>query len=95
MICEINDFDEFGFIASCEGLVYVMVELCPLGSLENYLREHRVGFVNEFEAEYCNRPTRASYWTTTDFLKTSDLLKWSIQVASAMDYLDKKNVNFV
>jgi hypothetical protein len=80
---------------SCTGLVYVMVELCPLGSLENYLREHRVGFVNEFEAEYCNGPMRTSYLTTTDLLKTSDLLRWSIQIASAMDYLDKKNVKFI
>ncbi|XP_035711954.1 vascular endothelial growth factor receptor kdr-like isoform X2 [Folsomia candida] len=76
-----------------KGIVYVLVELCPLGNLETHLKNNRQNFVNEM-CDYLNNPLGASVGSSSSIrpLNTSNLLKWSVQIASAMQYLEMKHV---
>jgi len=111
------------------GALFVFVELCPLGNLENYLRSHREEYLDEISAmHYCNTPEQVRYlWTkisrrcwlfallgwlqrqclnllciiyfvfyslliSSNGIRTKNLLTWSIQMCSGMDYLSSKKV---
>ncbi|CAG7834611.1 unnamed protein product [Allacma fusca] len=79
------------------GQIFIVVEYCEKGTLENYLRSRRSGFVNKFlPARPCNEVAESIYENFSTMgagaLSTVDLLRWSIQVAKGMEYLSENNL---
>lgn len=87
------------------GKIYVVVEFCPLGSVFNYLRANRAIFdttgggygINfNIKSVGCNQVFLShSGYVGTNLLAvptTHDLIKWSMQTASGMEYISSKGV---
>lgn len=78
------------------GLVYVVVEFCQFGSLEEYLKKHRGTFFDEFRSSMANicsaRTAPVSYVRLECLVKTSDLIIWAYQITNAMEYLASRKI---
>ncbi|ODM92202.1 Vascular endothelial growth factor receptor 1 [Orchesella cincta] len=72
--------------------VYVVVEHCQFGCLEEYLRQHRGTFFDEFGSGVARCASPASYVMLQSLVKTSDLIIWAYQITKAMEYLASKKV---
>lgn len=75
----------------------MVVEFCQFGSLEEYLRQHRGTFFDEFHARgianNCGaRKAAVSYVRLECLVKTSDLIIWAYQIANAMEYLSSRKI---
>lgn len=68
------------------GEIYVMVEFCSLGSLDNYLRAMR-----ETLSEHSG--INNSYVNMIDQDSTSELIYFSFQIARGMEYLSYRKVS--
>ncbi|CAG7815389.1 unnamed protein product [Allacma fusca] len=74
-----------------ERIVYVIVELSPLGNLESFLKSHRTTYVN-FVVNNKIVKTELPYVNVIKRVTTLDFVNWCHQIASGMEYLSKKKV---
>ncbi|CAG7719737.1 unnamed protein product [Allacma fusca] len=78
-----------------EGRAYVLVEYCPMGSLESYLRE-KPYCINDITPDYVNMVNTDSgeemLSTMDDIISRKDLVSWAIQIARGMQHLQNKKV---
>lgn len=79
------------------GDVSVIVEYCEFGNLEEYLRNHRGTFYDEFTptiaANFRNGMRATPRYVRLECqVKTSDLIKWAHQIAKGMAYLVERKV---
>ncbi|CAG7827750.1 unnamed protein product [Allacma fusca] len=77
-----------------EGRAYVMVEFCPFGSLESFLRKNRKNFCRQmFSGDYANScsPT-GDVKVNVQYFSGQTLSSWSHQIALGMQYLEEKKV---
>jgi len=66
------------------GRVFLFEELCPLGSVESYLKANKSLLLNECSIEdLCSEP---------DSLNLSHLQSWSLQTAQGMRYLSEHKI---
>lgn len=75
--------------------IYVVVEFCPFGCVMNYLRANRGLFIDSVHPREIQLAKRNCPYTTSSGLggpTTYDLIKWSMQTASGMEYISNKNV---
>ncbi|CAL8118447.1 unnamed protein product [Orchesella dallaii] len=70
------------------GIVYVATELCSNSSLEKYLRINKTSYANIDTTRYVASPPGLPSPVITD----SQLLQWSVDIASAMEYISSRNV---
>lgn len=73
----------------------LLVEYCPYGNLHNFLLKNRERFECQLdpftgEINYKNIKDQQDYTDTS--ITTSDLIKWSYQVACGMEYLSSQKV---
>lgn len=78
----------FGLCTLCAHEVQLVLEFCPLGSLLCYLREHRKDEIldanNQHEESSLVQGRRAEW--------VLNMTKWTLDVASGLEYLSSKNV---
>ncbi|ODM99387.1 Vascular endothelial growth factor receptor 2 [Orchesella cincta] len=73
------------------GNVYIFVELCTNGSMENYLRNNRHKFIcRDKQSNYQN--SESVRLQSKGYFDNLTLTKWSFDVACAMEYLSSKKV---
>ncbi|CAL8122848.1 unnamed protein product [Orchesella dallaii] len=73
------------------GNVYIFVELCANGSMEHYLRNNRHKFVcRDKQSNYQNSESVRLH--SEGYFDNMTLVKWSFDVASALEYLSSKKV---
>ncbi len=70
------------------GVVYVATELCPLGSLKDYLREAEKA--GNLDGRYSAGPDTVIESLTT--VKIHEMVQWSYEIACGMEYLAEKHV---
>jgi len=80
-----------------EGSVFVFLEMCAFGSLENFLRSNRHHLLPDESPPYAQfsilSPDEIELSEAADaMLSIKDLYIWSYQIAQGMDYLSSKNV---
>ncbi|CAG7829131.1 unnamed protein product [Allacma fusca] len=76
-----------------EGRVYVLVEFCPLGSIESFLRNNSYNFSDDLYAnDYVSGRCVRRRSVTAIQLNRKDLIHWSFQIVKGMQYLEDKKV---
>ncbi|CAG0886128.1 unnamed protein product [Darwinula stevensoni] len=77
------------------GNLMVIVEYCPFGSLDGYLRTHADCFINQIDSETGqikrDIPIPSSEKPNIA-LTTSDLISWAFQIAEGMKYLASRKM---
>ncbi|ODM92143.1 Platelet-derived growth factor receptor alpha [Orchesella cincta] len=81
------------FILIFTGEVYVCVEYCANGNLQNFLRQHRQTFRNQLENDVLviETPIR-KLSSSSENIMTIDLIKWAWETAKGMEFLGSKKV---
>ncbi|EFX82654.1 hypothetical protein DAPPUDRAFT_4284, partial [Daphnia pulex] len=74
-----------------KGELYVIVEYCRFGNLQNFLINHRNKFVNQLD-EFGNIKLYDPDATLNPTICTRDLISWSFQIARGMEYLANRKV---
>ncbi|CAL8069221.1 unnamed protein product [Orchesella dallaii] len=76
-----------------KGEVYVCVEYCANGNLQNFLRQHRQTFRNQLENDVLviETPIR-KLSSSSENIMTIDLIKWAWETAKGMEFLGSKKV---
>jgi serine/threonine protein kinase len=82
------------------GKVFALVEFCPMGSLLNYLIKMRSDFVNVMDCDCCNSLCDECLLKPREILTENacsslNLISWSYQISKGMDYLGKKQANYL
>ncbi|CAL8090050.1 unnamed protein product [Orchesella dallaii] len=77
-----------------EKTLYIVVEFCANGSLEDYLRKNKSHVVDQRRElnSYENLTPPSVTSDISDKLTSADLIRWSYQTAVGMEYLAKKKV---
>ncbi|ODM96773.1 Vascular endothelial growth factor receptor 3 [Orchesella cincta] len=100
----IGKFDNIVSLVGCNtadltnGNVYMFLEFCKLGSLENYLRTNKYHFSDSLKSETTSRTANERQYENSPGQKDevalthTDLLTWSLQITNAMRYLAGKKV---
>ncbi|CAL8116306.1 unnamed protein product [Orchesella dallaii] len=79
--------------------LYIVVELCAFGNLQNYLKSQRVRFVDLTEDAVEFITTNGSHISVSlsndeddDTTSTKDLVKWAKEIADGMDFLGSQRI---
>ncbi|CAG7830201.1 unnamed protein product [Allacma fusca] len=75
-----------------EGRVYVLVEYCPLGSLDSYLRTTVKTKLDSLVLIPERANTNEGIPGTVDSMSSNDLVNWAAQIAKGMQHLQNKKV---
>jgi len=75
------------------GIVYVFVELCPLGSVESFIKQNKMDFVDFMKNDHfvCHDYSVEAE-AKGNTISSATLLLWAHQIATAMQYLAEKQV---
>ncbi|CAG7666341.1 unnamed protein product, partial [Allacma fusca] len=74
-----------------ERIVYVVLELSPLGSLESYLKTYGGNYSNS-SSKYRITNFKSRSYDVGKIITKSDLISWSQQIAAGMEYLGSMKV---
>ncbi|CAL8116303.1 unnamed protein product [Orchesella dallaii] len=76
--------------------LYIVVELCAFGNIQNFLKTQRGTFLdlNDGDAECSANTSRIGIPLNTDeeLTSTKDLVKWAKDIAEGMDFLESRRV---
>ncbi|XP_037046515.1 platelet-derived growth factor receptor beta-like [Bradysia coprophila] len=77
------------------GKLYIVVEFCAHGSIDNYIKARKGLFQNMIVGDQIivtNPVCHEHYQNFYESLTTLDILKWACQTSSGMDYLANKKI---
>ncbi|CAL8128745.1 unnamed protein product [Orchesella dallaii] len=74
-----------------KGIVYVVTELCERGSLEKFMRSQQQNYYNQMK-ELSGSNNDDDKIVNKTFQCNGDMLRWSIEIASGLEYIASKNV---
>jgi len=84
-----------------KGFIYQFLEICPLGSVHNFLKENRnrfISLVHDDELQITHKKAKSmdalsAIGSSNEDFTTKTLISWTYQVCEGMEYIASNNVS--